>query len=110
MKNIRQIFHKEIKKMGIQDNLLGEEYFYIAMDIIQEEPLRLCCMSKMLYIDIAKQTGTNPACIERNLRTLISKLWNIDNHKYLNKIAGYQLKKKPTNREFLDMMMVYWDK
>lgn len=109
MKNLRQAIHKEFKDLGIQENLLGEECFYIALDIIRENPLRLCCMSKMLYMDIAKEMKTHPACIERNLRTFVSKLWGIDNHRYLNKIAGRQLTKKPSNKEFLDMMLAYWD-
>lgn len=109
MKNIRNSFHKEIIALGIPDRLLGEECFYIALGIICENPLRLCCISKLLYFDIAERMQTNPGCVERNLRTFISKLWNADDHKYLDKIAGYPLESKPSNKVFLDMMLVYWN-
>lgn len=110
MKNIRNTLHKEILALGIPDGLLGEECLYIALSIICENPLHLCCISKALYFDIAEKMQTHPACVERNLRTFVSKLWNTDNHKYLDKISGYPLKKKPTNKEFLDMMLAYWYK
>ena len=109
IREIREVFHKDIREMGISDNFLGEECFYLAMDIIRENPLRLCCISKSMYFDIADKLQTNPACVERNFRTFISKLWNTDDHKYLDKIAGCRLAKKPSNKEFLDIMMVYWN-
>lgn len=108
MKHIRKIFHKDIVELGIASELLGEEYCYIALDMLEEDPLLLCCMCKALYTGIAEKMNTNSSCVERNLRTFVAKLWGADDHKYLDMIAGRTLKKKPTNREFLDMMLLYW--
>ena len=95
MKNYRQLIHEDIRNLGIADNFLGEECLYLALDILKDNPMRLCCISKSI-------------CIERNLRTFIAKLWKTDNHRYLDKIAGRHLVSKPTNKAFLDMMRLYW--
>lgn len=109
MENKREAFHKDIKAIGITETFIGEACLYAALDIILENPLRLCCVSKLLYFDIADKLHTNPACVERNFRTFITKLWVTDDHKYLDQIAGRRLTEKPSNKEFLDMMMVYWN-
>lgn len=108
MDELRNTFHEDIKKMGIPEDMLGEKILYYAMDILADDPILLCCVSKQVYPDISDKMNTNPICVERNLRTFIGKLWNADEHKYLDMIAGRTLKKKPTNRQFLDMMRYYW--
>lgn len=108
MNTIQEDFHKDMIKIGVTHTLLGEQILYHAMDKLVEDPILLCCVSKAVYADISARMDTNPACIERNLRTFVHKLWNIDDHEYLDRIAGRHLKKKPTNRQFLDMMRYYW--
>jgi len=102
------MFHRDIVDLGISGGLLGEECCYIALNMLEEDPLLLCCMCKALYTGIAERMNTTSACVERNLRTLVGKLWLADDHIYLDKIAGRELKEKPTNGEFLDMMLLYW--
>ena len=75
---------------------------------LKDNPMRLCCISKSMYFDMADAMDTTTICIERNLRTFIAKLWKTDNHRYLDKIAGRHLVSKPTNKAFLDMMRLYW--
>jgi hypothetical protein len=108
MKNYRQLIHEDIRNLGIADNFLGEECLYLALDILKDNPMRLCCISKSMYFDMADAMDTTTICIERNLRTFIAKLWKTDNHRYLDKIAGRHLVSKPTNKAFLDMMRLYW--
>ena len=104
MKNYRQLIHEDIRNLGIADNFLGEECLYLALDILKDNPMRLCCISKSMYFDMADAMDTTTICIERNLRTFIAKLWKTDNHRYLDKIAGRHLVSKPTNKALLDMM------
>ena len=108
MKNYRQLIHDDIRNLGIADNFLGEECLYLALDILKDNPMRLCCISKSMYFDMADAMDTTTICIERNLRTFIAKLWKTYNHRYLDKIAGRHLVSKPTNKAFLDMMRLYW--
>ncbi len=104
MKNYRQLIHEDIRNLGIADNFLGEECLYLALDILKDNSMRLCCISKSMYFDMADAMDTTTICIERNLRTFIAKLWKTDNHRYLDKIAGRHLVSKPTKKAFLDMM------
>lgn len=69
-----------------------------------EEETRLDCISKLIYLDVAKYYNTLPSCVERNIRTLISAIWEHGNYTCFEKIAGRRLKKKPTNKEFMDMI------
>ena len=78
MKNYRQLIHDDIRNLGIADNFLGEECLYLALDILKDNPMRLCCISKSMYFDMADAMDTTTICIERNLRTFIAKLWKTD--------------------------------
>jgi len=108
MKDFKNVFHNDIIELGVPDGLLGEKYCYVALSMLDEDPFLLCCMCKGLYNGIAERVGTNPACVERNMRTFVRKVWTADNHIYLNKMANRTLKKKPTNRDFLDLLFLYW--
>lgn len=108
MKNFKQLIRQDVRELGIESSFMGEQELYLALDIINENPLRLCSITKLLYFDIADTMNIHPSCVERNFRTFVKKLWMIDDHQYLDKIAGRRLKKRPTNKEFLDMMRVYW--
>ena len=72
MKNYRQLIHEDIRNLGIADNFLGEECLYLALDILKDNPMRLCCISKSMYFDMADAMDTTTICIERNLRTTLS--------------------------------------
>ena len=72
MKNYRQLIHEDIRNLGISDNFLGEECLYLALDILKDNPMRLCCISKSMYFDMADAMDTTTICIERNLRTFIA--------------------------------------
>lgn len=107
MRKIREQIYQDLRKLGLADSYYGEKFLYLALEIIQEEPTRLCCISKQIYPEIAKQYNTNIVCVERNLRTFISKLWETGHYEYLEKLAGKTLNKKPSNGEFLDIMSMY---
>lgn len=107
MRKIREQIYQDLRKLGLADSYYGEKFLYLALEIIQEEPTRLCCISKQIYPEIAKQYDTNIVCVERNLRTFISKLWETGHYEYFEKLAGKTLNKKPSNGEFLDIMSMY---
>jgi len=108
MNNFKYAFHNDIVDLGLPSGLLGERYCYIALSMLEEDPLLLQCMYKGIYNRIAERFGTNSACVERNLRTFVGKLWMADNHIYLNNMARCTLQKKPANRDFLDILFQYW--
>ena len=96
---------RELAKLGIPKKYLGEKYLVMALEMLEEEPTKLCCVSKMLYIDIASRFKTTPAAVERNIRTLATVVWEKAERDQLWKLAGRVLKRKQTNTEFIDMMV-----
>ena len=96
---------RELAKLGIPKKYLGEKYLVMALEMLEEEPTKLCCVSKMLYIDIASRYKTTPAAVERNIRTLATVVWERAERDHLWKLAGRVLKRKQTNTEFIDMMV-----
>lgn len=97
----------DLRSLGIADHYCGEEFMYLALEIMASDPQSVKMISKRIYPVIARQCHTSPACVERNLRTFASKLWNVDGHVYLKRLAGRPLEKCPTNREFLDIVYAY---
>ena len=63
MKNYRQLIHEDIRNLGIADNFLGEECLYLALDILKDNPMRLCCISKSMYFDMADAMDTTTICL-----------------------------------------------
>lgn len=105
MKKVDNKISRDFRRLGIPEFYHGEQYLYTALELVAEDPTNLCCITKQIYPDVAKRHNTTPICVERNLRTLISKVWV---HKeYLEGILGRELKKKPSNRQFIDLMAVY---
>ena len=99
--------YRDLRKLGIPEYYQGEKFLYAALQIVQNEPASLCCITKQIYPDIAKIYHTSAVCVERNLRTFAARLW--EEKEYLDRIAGRTLKKRPTNREFIGLMAAYMD-
>lgn len=108
MKSAEARISHDLRELGISSYYCGEEYTYLALKIIKQEPHSLNLISKQIYPSIAKQCTTSPACVERNLRTFVSTLWEINDHSFLEKLAGRPLVKRPSNGEFLSMMYNYY--
>ncbi len=99
--------YRDLRKLGIPEYYQGEKFLYAALQIVQNEPASLCCITKQIYPDIAKIYHTSAVRVERNLRTFVSRLW--EQKDYLDRIAGRTLKKRPTNREFIGLTAAYMD-
>lgn len=97
--------YKDLRALSIPECYQGEKFLYAALQIVRDKPTKLCCITKEVYPDIAKLYHTSGICVERNLRTFITRLW--EEKDYMNKVAGKELEKKPTNKEFVDMMAIY---
>ena len=71
MKNYRQLIHDDIRNLGIADNFLGEECLYLALDILKDNPMRLCCISKSMYFDMADAMDTTTCSRSKFLSKLL---------------------------------------
>ncbi len=91
-------------KLGICKYYIGIDYITYAMELIDTDKQYLYYVTKSLYIDIAKEFNTTPTCIEKNIRTLINRIW-----KYAYKCSNIIVEVfgdkflyvKPSNKEFL---------
>lgn len=103
---ITQILHR----LGICRNYSGFDYIVFAMNLIERDRDYLCYITKSLYIDIAKEFATTHTCVEKNIRTIVNKIWEKSevNEKYIIEIFGdFYMCQKPSNKEFLELLYDY---
>jgi two-component system response regulator (stage 0 sporulation protein A) len=103
MNEIYQLIHA----LGIKRTYMGYHHLATAIRLVLEDESRLLYVHKWLYNDVASVHHTTPACIERNIRTVVLYCWNKGNRQLLCSIAGCPLKEKPSNAEFIDILSCY---
>ncbi len=96
-----------IRSLGISGTYLGYYYLCTAVALVLEDHDRLLMISKILYPKIALIHKTTPACVERDIRTVINLCWNRGDRERLCQVAGFRLQRKPTNGEFIDLLAAY---
>ena len=70
---------------------------------IYERPVKV---TKDIYPVIARKYKSPPSNVEHNIRTLVNLCWM--NHKdTLEEMAGCTMADKPTNSEFIDILVYY---
>ena len=74
-----------------------------AVYLAVQDPVRLLLVTKWLYPDVAKHYATNWKAVERNIRTAVTVVWR-QNPRGLSQLAGYELQKKPTPTQFLNIL------
>ena len=76
-----------IRKLGATSKYKG--YYYVAD-----------------AVEMARKYKSTPSNVEHNIRTLVNLCWM--NHKdTLQEIAGCTMSDKPTNSEFIDILVYY---
>lgn len=102
MRNIYRI----IRELGMTSRYKG--YHYVAEAVMmsmemQDYPIKI---TKDIYPHLAKKYKSTPMNIEHDIRTVINVSWEA-NKETMNRIAGYPLRYRPTNSEFVDMLAYY---
>ena len=70
---------------------------------MQGRPIKI---TKDIYPTLARKFKSTPVNIEHNIRTVLNLCWS-SGKETLNDIAGYSLRYKPTNSEFIDILAYY---
>lgn len=70
---------------------------------LQDYPIKI---TKDIYPYLAKKFKSTPVNIEHDIRTVINVCWTA-NKETMDRIAGYPLRYRPTNSEFVDMLAYY---
>lgn len=97
-----------LREFGVGANYKGYQRTIMAIELAIEHEEFLCSVTKDIYLRIAKENDCTWSAVERNIRTLISRIWiNPQNRIKLNRIAGYELQKSPTVTEFIDILSNY---
>ena len=104
-KNMKEVYGI-IRKLGLTSKYKGYYYLAEAVNMVMEQKEEQMRITKDIYPGLSKKFKSTPSNIERDIRTVINTCWET-NKDGLDKIAGYPLKFKPTNSEFIDMIAYY---
>lgn len=99
--------HHLMGLLGITRNYRGYNVLVCAAELAVAEPDRLQLVTKSVYPDVAKCLGMRPAAVERNIRTVVSLVWD-NNRKSFCWLTGSPIPpEKPTSGQFLSMVVAY---
>jgi two-component system response regulator (stage 0 sporulation protein A) len=98
-----------LHRLGIQKMYKGCEYIISSINFISENEIYFTPVTKVLYVEIAKKYNTSGICVEKNIRSIIKKIWsNPYNEKLLSEVFGPQNETNaPSNITFLMSLYNY---
>lgn len=99
-----------LHQLGIGQSYSGYDYILYAIELIEQDESVLKGITKILYIDMAREFQTSHTCVERNIRKVIEVIWKQppENQALIRKIFGRRfLQHKPSNKEFLELLYEY---
>ena len=96
-----------LRKLGIWPNLSGYQYLLKGLEMVREDPAYLQYVTKRLYPEIASVYRMSWPSVERAIRTTLICCWDRGNREFLNQMAGYCLRDRPTVSEFFAISWLY---
>ena len=95
-----------LRSLHIPGTIKGLLYLTHAVTATVQDPHRTELITKDLYPEIARAYNATPAGVDRAMRGAICMSWETARNE-LDQMAGYHLVKRPTNREFIDLVAFY---
>ena len=92
-----------LRSLGIARSYQGYVHVMRAVFLILENEDRLQNITREIYERIALEAGAASSAVERNIRTIAHRAWDM-NPALLQKMAGYPLEKPPSSTAFLEMI------
>ena len=77
-----------------------------ALILLDEDLSRMYCIQKLIYGEIAEKRNCTAISVERNMRTFLKHAWEEGDRKVLDDLAGYHMEKRPSNKRFLDLLLM----
>lgn len=102
---MREIY-RLIRQLGVTSKYKGYYFLAEAVKLSVEMQGRPIKITKDIYPTLARKFKSTPVNIEHNIRTVLNLCWS-SGKETLNSIAGYSLRYKPTNSEFIDILAYY---
>lgn len=97
---------KLLRKCGFSARYLGYYMLLACILIAAEDESRLLNMTS-IYRDAARMHCTATSSVERNIRTVISRVWDNGGQKELERLCGCRLYQKPTVGEVIEIFVCY---
>ncbi len=98
--------HDTLRSFGITRNYKGYDHAVYCIYLVMDNSLRLKSIKKELYIATAEHFNCDWRNVERNLRTIVSKAWQV-NPNLLCQMSGYPIKTQPTASQFIEIVASY---
>ena len=93
-----------LRGLGLTADYTGFFYTSYAVWLCLQQPERLLLVTKWLYPAVAKHYGTTWKNVERDIRTVIARVWQ-NNPQFLAELAGIPLIEKPRPAKFLAILI-----
>ncbi len=98
-------FVKQLDNLGFERKYLGFYMLIEMMNLLINKKMHVVSFSRQVYPMIAEKYGKTCCTVERNIRSLIEKSWNLD---LMVKFQTYYPQgEKPTCRDFIFMVKNY---
>ncbi|MCI8327157.1 MAG: response regulator [Lachnospiraceae bacterium] len=104
---LKNRIRSELQNMGFSLKHTGTDYLVDIFLFLSEHPDDSLQVSKIIYPAIAKSRHTDPANVERAVRTAIERTWDTANLMTLSQYYPYDVRNKngrPSNGEFIAKM------
>ena len=102
-KNVEYI----LRRLGFLYSYIGTNNLVDAVLLCYQEPDALTAVTKRVYPEIARQQGTKWRNVERNMRTSVEAFWDRGNREFLNGMAGFGLRGRPSVGEIINYIVGY---
>ena len=101
-----QLLDDSIQSLGITKRYKGCKQLYLCVEHALADETRLLYITKSIYIPVAEECNCDYRSIERNIRTVASKVWKLHSDK-LSEMAGYKLVTSPSVSELITILFTY---
>ena len=98
------IIDDKLQELGITKNYKGYNQLKLTLMLALEDETRLLSVTKSIYEPLSEKHGYSYQTIERNIRTVVSKIYK-ENYSKLCETARYKLPKEPTASEFIAILV-----
>lgn len=106
--NYKRIIISILDSLGASKSYTGYDYVVYGMQLMLEDKECVTCITKSLYLDIARHYNTTWNCVEKNIRTVVNSIWDSGSSELLETVFRKSKKKKrPTNKEFFKHLYDY---
>lgn len=96
-----------LRSLGASGRLVGFRYTVSIVEQLMRAPYERHWLTKCIYPETGKRFNVSAASVERAVRSVIDACWERSDHRTLDYVAGIHLERRPTNSEFIDILVAF---